>query len=592
MIVYHHQTADGCPRKQKSPSIRLRGTSYHMNATYGRTEEKQGDMPRASAPPRRFRLSYPGLMVLIIVFASLLYLPVVNSTLYFQGGDNAKYLSLARSLARGSGYTNIDTHPETPHVKCGPLFPVLLASIIRTAGEDIALMKMLVALSAVFTAALWYGCLRRCGEIRFSAPAAFLATAAPFVVLHSCRLLPQIPFTFLCIAALYFFVRSEEHASLRQRDICLAVAFMLAAYFMRPAGIALCVALSLAALFRKSSRERRQRLVRCAVFAAAGGSAVLGWSIRNHLVRKAGPGASYLSEFLLRDPYDPSLGPIGISDLFSRFSTNSGEYMGSALRVALGVQPENTTLAIALGIIFLAAVMVGFGVRVREKRDAPEWFTACYVVFLPLWPFVAERFLIPVIPLLVFYFLKGIDAIISLAGNRRWSMRTRQLSSTALAVVTACLLAFECRGDYTTVRMLRSMTDGPTLRINPHFEVKVLDPRMAPFMAAGIYVRKHLGPDTILVARKPRLAALVGGCPAMGFPYDPDPVQVKDWLVGCGATHLIRDDVYEETQKYLVPALEKYPDVFELVQKMEGSQVGLFRILQQTRAGPHPPDSE
>ena len=105
-----------------------------------------------------------------------LYMLRTNSVFYFDGGDNAYYILLAKSLAQGHGYRDWFLPGNHPHTIFPPVFPLLLSSIIKIRGVDIFAIKLFVSMSAVaallatvvllkkksfafpVASAIWFGC--------------------------------------------------------------------------------------------------------------------------------------------------------------------------------------------------------------------------------------------------------------------------------------------------------------------------------------------------------------------------------------------------------------------------------------------------
>ncbi|UCG43830.1 MAG: hypothetical protein JSU73_04220, partial [candidate division WOR-3 bacterium] len=89
---------------------------------------------------------------LFLVTAFLLFDPKL-----YTGGDNAVYLVLAQSLARGTGYTDVHLPVPTSHTQYPPGFPALLAPLVLAfGGVNVLAAKLLVLVCGVIALVFAY----------------------------------------------------------------------------------------------------------------------------------------------------------------------------------------------------------------------------------------------------------------------------------------------------------------------------------------------------------------------------------------------------------------------------------------------------
>ena len=69
----------------------------------------------------------------------------------FLWGDNAHYIIVAKSLATGQGFRDIQTPGNPPFTFPVPLFPLAITPIVRFFDYDLAPLKLFVAVMAVLT---------------------------------------------------------------------------------------------------------------------------------------------------------------------------------------------------------------------------------------------------------------------------------------------------------------------------------------------------------------------------------------------------------------------------------------------------------
>jgi 4-amino-4-deoxy-L-arabinose transferase-like glycosyltransferase len=185
--------------------------------------------------------------------------------------DEGEYLSLARHLAHGDGFTLTGA----PTAYRDLLFPFAAALVLRVCGDSpTPVLYGQVALS-LLSALLLYTLGRR----RFSERAAFVMAAIwllyPGAILFSALFLTETLFLFLWIAALVLFDRLE--ASQNKLTPAVLVGITLGLLLLtRAAGVVLVGAMVLSLLLR-----RKPRWTALAVLLAATFITVLPWMARN-----------------------------------------------------------------------------------------------------------------------------------------------------------------------------------------------------------------------------------------------------------------------------------------------------------------------
>ena len=73
-------------------------------------------------------------LLLIVLIAAILLYPRLNLTLH-GGGDNCKYMTLAKSVYQGTGFTRIWSPEMDRDNQCSPGYVLLLTSVIAITGN-------------------------------------------------------------------------------------------------------------------------------------------------------------------------------------------------------------------------------------------------------------------------------------------------------------------------------------------------------------------------------------------------------------------------------------------------------------------------
>jgi 4-amino-4-deoxy-L-arabinose transferase-like glycosyltransferase len=310
------------------------------------------------------------------------------------GDDWALYLLHARSLVEGRPYadTGFLVNPLNPWFspqRYPPGFPLLLAPVYAAAGLDFRALKGVVVLGLAGALLLLARLARRELPPAAAAGVVLLAGLHPFVWSFRDDLLPDLPFTSLCLLALALAERAAAagpRPAERAAWCAAAAAAVAAAVATRSIGVVLVPALAVALLLR-ARRPGRALLAGGAAGAALiaallaltpAGSAYVG--------QLRGLAAVYGAPVLLPGPERARSAGFALAKLWA----NGGWETGAK--------------AVALGTLLLAAL--GLAPRLR-RPSAHEVFFVAYVCAVLLWPAADPRYFLPVLPLYVLYGVLG-----------------------------------------------------------------------------------------------------------------------------------------------------------------------------------------
>ncbi len=492
------------------------------------------------------------------VLGLLLYDPTL-----FPGGDNAGYMILGEALASGQGYRDIYLPLGPLHTKYPPLYPLLLA--VFTPLGSFQLLKLTSL--ALTTLAVWltYRLADRLVGRGAAVVAAGLLAVSPVLLEYSHYVLSEALFVVLVVTALLWLEPAAQGSTGEdgQRGIpsalLLGLAAAGAAFLTRTAGLPLLAA---AVLFFALERKPRRFVLATAVASASAG----GWWLYQRWA-SAAQGAdisrpTYLKEMLLRNPYDPAAGSAGPGDLAVRGIENLWSYVSEILPRALaggwGAAPGGEAVLAALGLT-LAGLAFGGWVRRSMSRLGPaELFTVLYVFMLALWPpvWTDQRFLLPLLPLLLAYAASGASELGLRLIRGREGARTPALATGALAAavgIGAAITAAARTPD--SVRCLAEFRAGAPC--DP--------PEFASFYGAAEWAAVNTSPDAIAVSRKPRIFFWISGRRGDLYPYSTDTRVVLEAMKRIGADYVVVDAISGTTSRYLIPTLRENLPMFEIV---------------------------
>ncbi len=210
-------------------------------------------------------------------------------------------------------------------------------------------------------------------------------------------------------------------------------------------------------------------------------------------------------------------------------------------------------------LIVLATIVTGMARAWTRHRDAGSAFLAVYAGILVLWPWKSLRFLVPVLPLLLSFFLLGTWTVLRLA------LRGRAHRSIAWIVGALVALVWVYpRASRVSWAVNAYIDESPS----------IVDEREAARRLTACLVA-HGTREDVLLSSFPEVIALSTGHPCVDYPYTRDRGALDEvvrrydvkWI-------LVADDLAE---KFLLPWVEADPERFPLAAQ-EGPQ-RLYRCV-------------
>jgi hypothetical protein len=430
------------------------------------------------------------------------------------GDDFSLYVSHARNVVEGNAYgrTGYVYNPAFPSVSprtYPPVWPLLLAPVYRCFGLDLVAMKaeltlLFVAFLVVF--ALGWG---RDLPGPYRPAAVLLLGLNPFFWEFKDRLLSEVPFLLFTYLALALMSAACAEDVGRRRRVLLALAAGAATYLAcgtRSVGVVLAPALVVQQLLSR----RRSPLV-AAVILLTFGAGVLA---QRALLPFDG---SYFDQLV----FDPVL-----------FGSNL-----LSLVKALGLFVDNGYSRAARLLLFgtvSALALLGCWTRVRERWTVAETFLPLYGLAVTVWPSAAwgQRFLVPVVPLFVFYGCLGIRRL-----SRSWGPRLE----VRLGAVVAAAVLLSYAGRFSRLDL------GP-------LREGIGKPETADLFT---FVREQTGTDAVLLFQRPRALALFTGRRASAHHAPRSDDDLWHYLRRIGATHVVVARVFPESAGVLKPFVER-----------------------------------
>jgi hypothetical protein len=485
------------------------------------------------------------LMALHLLLAYLVLQPAPHT-----GGDNAGYLTLAKSILERGTYQDLYDSTEPPHTQYPPVFPLILAGATAIGLQPWVPLKFVIIAFSTLAVGFTYLWIRRRGRPELAFGVALIMAVSPGVLELTHWELSDVPFWAITMVAVYAWDRLRPGD---YRMLALAVIMTTLAYLTRSAGLPLVVAAIAWLTWRKRWRELGAFLLVFAPFA-------LWWWWR----ARAQGGVDYVGQFWFVDPYQPALGRIGVSELLERMRENGVKYMRWHLPVLLfGGQRFRliSVLIILLGIY-------GWGVRMRRPRIS-EFFLPLYIGLLLIWPAVwsGERFLLPAVPFILFY---AGDAVVRLL--RMTAPAFARLVPAALAALIVLLGLPQLSQAMVASRQCMAL-----YRLGDKYAC--LPDQWKDFFAVAEAAPRVLPEDAAVLSRKARTFYIVGGVAGRNYPLSADPDTFFREAAEAKARYVLFDRLDGLSQAYLAPVLVNRSNRFCIVFGLGQDRATLFGIL-------------
>ena len=383
--------------------------------------------------------------------------------------DDAWYIVLAESLWKGDGFRLISsaTTPILPAFPPG--FPMVLAPVVGMFPNfpDNVIPLKLVSIAAMLGIGIAsYRYIVRGYEaprLVAGAVAAITVLMPAFVFLATSTVMAEATFTLaqLCFALAVEAAARRQSQSMREVVFCGLIAGIT--LLIRLAGIA---SIAAGALYLARTRGWRAAVV----FAAVAAACYAPWAAysaanRAPLVQRVEHGGSiaygYDELLMMRHGGEPGGGQVTLRELPDRilfnvvniFGRDAGAFVfpagyrdvsesgqevfllsGETGFRATGIGGGTEVLWVSLPVSAIA--IIGFAGIVRRRATVAEYMIPLTIAMVLMVPARTFRYVLPLTPLLLFYFFSGIETIAS------WLRRTSRWNFGApFRIAAACVLA-------------------------------------------------------------------------------------------------------------------------------------------------------
>jgi len=469
----------------------------------------------------------------------------------FIGGDNARYINLARSMLLGKGYRDI-THPDEPrYTLYPPGFPALLMPVIAIFGANIPILKIIPMLCGLGAFIFFIFIAQILFPKTWIYPAV-TALASPILLLNGHWLLSEIPFVCFSLGGLYFFYQYQKDK--RALPAILFTFFSIYAFLIRSAGITLIAAI---ALFLIVSKNYKMLFIFLAIFLVL----FIAWTLRNASI----PGTNtYDYWFLKKNPYLDESPRIGLNDFINRIIFNFKTYTLSIFPTSVLSSLTNPTV-LALSGIALTALVISGVIRRLKAFTFLDWYLIFSLVIIITWTetWTSERFLLPIIPILFIYIYFGLSWI-----------SEKIKSKYLIPVITGCILIV----NMITIVKLSATTITENMQYLRGDRYAGYSPDWRRYFETIDWAKKNIPENRVIMARKPEFVFLFSGHKSFVYPYTTDPDKMRASINQADYVLIDNFSWTGTTRRYLLPVLQSEPDRYEVVYRSRPPEFYVLKV--------------
>jgi 4-amino-4-deoxy-L-arabinose transferase-like glycosyltransferase len=405
------------------------------------------------------------------------------------GQDDAEYMILARSL-RAGGYEELHRVDTPVHSTYPPAYPALLAVWGTITGDGFdALVVLTIALSAATLLLLRRVLLRRGFDESVATGSVVVLAVNPALVAFAGSVMSETPYIFLTVVCLLLLADARPAT----RRLVLAGAAAILAALTRSIGVTLVVALGVNWL-----TERRWKTA--AALALASALTVGAWLLWTVLAPEQYLGTSYVA-----DLRTGATGTAWSPGPLLRIPGHVAWYARVAVPWQLGVPTVAGTIVDNVVAVLVLAVLFAFGAWtfVRRWRFAAIYFLT-YGGLLALWLWRVDRFVVPLLPLIVPALLAGAYAL-----GDRFGLRRPALLAAACALLLALGAGARTAADVADATRCDRALSLP--------DPQCLTPDRASFFDAIRWIGGNTAGDDVLLAAKAAPLYLYTGRRSVGY---------------------------------------------------------------------------
>ncbi len=397
----------------------------------------------------------------VLLFLPLFWIGINNS--HDWGDDYAQYLLQARNLIEGRAQTNNDlvfAEGQLPYaIIAYPVgFPILLAPVYSFYQLNIPPFLILNSVFLLLTSLLLFDYLKRTFDIRTSLLIALFFSYNIISILLKSEILSEFPFTFVLLTIIYL-LKTDHRKSFLWAGILGGILISI-----RISGLVLFPAILFWLLIMQRQMSIQKRVLDFGIFFSLAVAVFLLLNTLLFNIEISNFFSFYAGQFESNRMMVPS-------NFFAFFEKFSAVFL-----------PNFKSVLITIPVVTI--IVAGFFNKMRERQPS-EWLFIFYLFLIAFYPYSSSglRFIYPVLPFILIYFVKGFQIIYRfIFSNDR--------SFTVLTIIMCCSIII-------SIKVLNSLPkpDGPY---------------SSDARSVLSYIRKEIPEDAIVLFSRARAMNLYG----------------------------------------------------------------------------------
>lgn len=455
-------------------------------------------------------------------------------------GDNLEFWLMAKSLASGDGYVKVWELNSPPQKLIPPAYSLFISMFMRMGIDSFVFVKILNGILLLSSTIICYFIFLRLVDRNSALLVSIAIGICPILMRHATVMWSESLFMLCSYGTVLVFFVNEDANKFESMLPVLLLAFLAAlSMYTRAIGISLVAALFVYFLLRKRWKV-------ALLFSSVTLLLMLPWLMRIKSLEEYG----YVRVVLRVNPYDPELGASDVTSLMIRFAENLLAYVSDALPKIFYLHPtwikySWTTFNLMSGMLIITLMIFGAYTN-RRHIGFVSLYTAltCGILLFYPKPYYNQGFLIPLIPLIIFYFYQGVIRLITLIAAEVPLISGREIYSVSF------LLIFQ----------MYSLIDLHTLA-RWHISEKWTN-----YFESAIWAKDNTKPDALFSCRKGQFFYYYSGRKTTRYKYTYDSDQLISGLIESGVDYVVIDELgFSSTGKFLLPALNDFSEKFDTV---------------------------
>lgn len=463
-------------------------------------------------------------------------------------GDNATYISLARNLTAGHGYSDISPDGYHPVNHFPPAYSVFLALLMKLGISSLVGFKIangvLLCVSLIL---LFLVSAKLTGKSRMTLCALILSLSCFDMVRFAQIAMSEMLYMFfimLTFVFVYKYTQEKKKLSFWKLwsfyAICICCSL---AIYTRTIGLSLLLGILVLFACRKEW------------FAMVSSAALvfltqLPWTIRN---KSLGLNSRYMDTLLISNPWRPDSNQVdSVGDFFSKIFSNVQETVIVGFRSLLFPSTsyffrniskqwfETNFMTIILGILILAVVVYGL-----FQFKQLKWFLLAFLVgnigLLALWHGGNDiRYVIPITPFIYLFFFIGLGSLMVLL----WKKITKKTLSNNVVSYAILLLI---------IWRVPSINDADRAYKAPYHV------NQQSYIDAAVLLNERMPQGIVVACRKPEIFTYFApNLVAVRYPFTTDTKEFLRSLIENNVLIIVLDSLeYSSSPLYLFPFIQE-----------------------------------